>query len=206
MPDWFIYSIGFVAQILFSGRLIYQWLKSEKEKKVVTPRLFWLISLTASFLLFVYGWMRSDFAIMLGQSITYFIYIRNLQIDGSWQKAPKILRWFLLAFPVMIIGYAYNNNTYDLQSLFSNSEISTFWLIWGSSGQILFTLRFVYQWLYSEKNRVSALPKGFWIISLIGSLSILAYAIYRRDPVLFAGHSLGIVLYTRNLFLAKNTK
>jgi len=206
MQSWWIYSVGFIAQILFSGRLIYQWIKSEKEKKVVTPSLFWLLSLAASFLLFVYGWLRNDFAIMLGQSLTYFIYIRNLQIDGAWTKAPKILRWTIIVFPFLIIAYAYNNNQYDLQALFSNPDIPKHWLIWGSAGQIMFTLRFVYQWIYAEKHHSSELPIGFWIISLIGSVMILTYAIYRKDPVLFAGHSLGIFLYCRNLFLAKNSK
>jgi lipid-A-disaccharide synthase-like uncharacterized protein len=85
MSDWIIYSIGFSAQILFSSRLLIQWLQSEKVKMVVTPLLFWQLSLLASFLLFVYGWFRNDFAIMLGQVLTYFIYIRNLQIQWFWK-------------------------------------------------------------------------------------------------------------------------
>ena len=95
MSDWLIYSIGFLAQILFSSRLLIQWIQSEKVKKVVTPLLFWQLSLLASFLLFVYGWFRNDFAIMLGQVLTYFIYIRNLQIQGFWKKLHKFFRVFL---------------------------------------------------------------------------------------------------------------
>ena len=90
MSNWIIYSVGFLAQLLFSGRLVLQWILSEKSKKVLTPSLFWKLSLIASFLLFVYGYLREDFAIMLGQALTYFIYIRNLQLQGEWQKAPKI--------------------------------------------------------------------------------------------------------------------
>ncbi|MDT8348085.1 MAG: lipid-A-disaccharide synthase N-terminal domain-containing protein [Flavobacteriaceae bacterium] len=55
MSDWIIYSIGFIAQILFSSRMIYQWVASEKAKRVVTPQFFWQLSLMASFLLFLYG-------------------------------------------------------------------------------------------------------------------------------------------------------
>ena len=77
MSDWIIYSIGFLAQILFSSRLVIQWITSEKHKRVVTPSLFWVLSLIASFLLFIYGYLRLDFAIMLGQALTYFIYIRE---------------------------------------------------------------------------------------------------------------------------------
>jgi lipid-A-disaccharide synthase-like uncharacterized protein len=92
MKPWMIYSIGFLAQILFSGRLLVQWTLSERAKKVITPSLFWQMSLIASFLLFVYGYLRDDFAIMLGQALTYFIYIRNIQLQGEWQKYPKALR------------------------------------------------------------------------------------------------------------------
>ena len=83
MSNWLIYGIGFLAQLLFSGRLLVQWILSEKNKRVITPSLFWKLSLFASFLLFVYGYLRDDFAIMLGQSLTYFIYIRNLQLQGA---------------------------------------------------------------------------------------------------------------------------
>ena len=83
MSNWLIYSIGFLAQILFSSRLIVQWLHSERQKRVITPTIFWTLSLFASFLLFIYGYLRDDFAIMLGQGLTYFIYIRNLQLKIS---------------------------------------------------------------------------------------------------------------------------
>src|SRR5699024_4388567 len=99
MSKWFILGIGFLAQALFSGRLLIQLLISERQKRVLTPSIFWKLSLFASFLLFVYGYLRSDFSIMLGQGLTYFIYIRNLQLQGEWQKAPVALRWFLWLFP-----------------------------------------------------------------------------------------------------------
>lgn len=203
MADWIIYSVGFFAQILFSGRLILQWIISEKNKKVLTPSLFWVLSLIASFLLFVYGYLRNDFAIMLGQGLTYFIYIRNLQLQGQWQKIPKLAQWFLWIFPALIVAYTFNNNTYDLQNLFKNEDIPLELLIWGSVAQIIFTLRFVYQWIYSEKNKKSSLPLGFWLLSLIGSLMILVYAILRKDPVLFVGHIMGSVIYFRNIILLK---
>lgn len=203
MNDWMIYSIGFLAQILFSARLLIQWLQSEKVKKVLTPILFWKLSLLASFLLFVYGWLRDDFAIMLGQILTYFIYIRNLQLQGFWQKLHKFFRVFVFVFPFLIIIYSFNNNQFDLQQLFKNENIPIWLLILGSIAQIIFTMRFVYQWIYSEKNKVSTLPFGFWFLSLIGSLLILVYAVIRKDPVLFAGHIFGSIVYTRNIILIR---
>jgi lipid-A-disaccharide synthase-like uncharacterized protein len=203
MNNWIIYSVGFIAQLLFSGRLVLQWILSEKSKKVLTPSLFWKLSLLASFLLFVYGYLRNDFAIMLGQALTYFIYIRNLQLQGEWQKAPKVLQWFLLIFPVLLVIYYYNNNTYDIDKLFRNEAIPFWLLIWGSCAQIIFTLRFIYQWIYSERNKESSLPFGFWLLSLIGSIMILVYAVLRKDPVLLVGHLMGSAIYFRNILILK---
>ncbi|PJJ09066.1 lipid-A-disaccharide synthase-like uncharacterized protein [Flavobacterium sp. 1] len=198
-----IYSIGFIAQILFSSRMILQWIISEKNKKILTPVLFWEISLFASFLLFVYGYLRHDFSIMLGQTITYYIYIRNIQLQNDWKKLHILLRWFVLLFPFFIVGYGYNNNVIDVDFLFKNESMPK-WLLWtGITGQVLFTLRFIYQWLYSEKKKDSVLPLGFWIISLTGSLIIFIYAIIRKDPVLLAGHAIGLVIYSRNIIIIK---
>jgi lipid-A-disaccharide synthase-like uncharacterized protein len=201
MSDWLIYTIGFIAQILFSSRLVIQWITSEKQRKVITPTLFWTLSLIASFLLFIYGYLRDDFAIMLGQTLTYFIYIRNLQLQNEWQKFPKLLRWFLLLAPTIIVIYYFNNNRIDVELLFKNETIPIWLLSLGIISQVVFTLRFVYQWLYSEKQKKSVLPLGFWLLSLAGSLLILTYAIFREDPVLFIGHILGTIIYIRNLIL-----
>ena len=76
------------------------------------------------------------------------------------------------------------------------------WLLaLGIISQVVFTFRFVYQWIYSEYKKESSLPLGFWLLSLTGSLLILTYAIFRKDPVLFLGHGLGLIIYIRNLVL-----
>ena len=201
MSHWLIYSVGFVAQILFSSRLVIQWIASEKQQKVITPTTFWTLSMVASFLLFIYGYLRQDFAIMLGQALTYFIYIRNLQLQGEWRKFPKIVQWLLLLVPSLIVVYYFNNNKIDVNILFKNEDIPLWLLVLGIVSQVIFTFRFIYQWLYSEHKRASSLPYGFWLLSLVGALLILTYAILRRDPVLFVGHSLGTIIYARNLFL-----
>ncbi|WP_417371832.1 lipid-A-disaccharide synthase N-terminal domain-containing protein [Gelidibacter japonicus] len=201
MSSWIIYSIGFLAQMLFSSRLLVQWITSEKQKQVVTPSLFWFFSLIASFLLFIYGYLRDDFAIMFGQALTYFIYIRNLQLQNQWQRLPKLIRLILFFAPILIVVFYYNNNVIDVELLFKNEAIPLWLLSLGIVSQIVFTLRFVYQWIYSERHKKSVLPLGFWLLSLIGSILILIYAIFRKDPVLFAGHIFGMVVYVRNLVL-----
>ena len=203
MSDWIVLAIGFTAQLLFSARSIVQWIISEKNKKVLTPILFWQLSLVASFLLFVYGYLSNDFAIMLGQSLTYFIYIRNIQLQKQWLLIPKAIQLFLYIFPAIILFIGYNNSIYDRELLFNNEDIPLWLLLLGVVAQIIFTLRFVYQWFYSEKSKESSLPMGFWLLSLSGSILILTYAIIRKDPVLLAGHLLGSVIYTRNIILLK---
>ncbi|AXQ47942.1 lipid-A-disaccharide synthase N-terminal domain-containing protein [Pseudomonas vlassakiae] len=77
----------------------------------------------------------------------------------------------------------------------------TLWLIVGFAGQVVFTGRFVLQWLYSEFKKRSVIPVGFWYLSMLGSALLLVYAIYREDPVFIIGQSFGLVVYLRNLQL-----
>lgn len=203
MSNWIIYSIGFLAQVLFSSRLIVQWITSEKQKKVVTPVLFWMLSLCASILLFIYGYLRDDFAIMLGQTLTYFIYIRNLQLQKQWQKIPKLLQWVIYLIPTLLVIYYYNNDISDRDNLFRNDAIPFWLLLLGIISQVTFTFRFIYQWIYSEIRKDSVLPLGFWLLSLIGALLIMTYAIIRKDIVLIVGNMFGIIVYVRNLILLR---
>lgn len=201
MSNIFIFGLGFFAQLLFSARMLVQWITSEKQKRVVAPSLFWLLSLIASFLMFIYGYLREDFAIMLGQSLTYFIYIRNLQLQKQWSTLHISIRAILLLVPLGIVYYYFNNNVIDVEKLFKNDEIP-FWLLWlGIISQLVFTFRFIYQWIYSEYKKNSSLPLGFWLLSLVGSFLILIYAIIRVDPVLILSHLLGAIIYMRNVIL-----
>lgn len=202
---YFTLSLGFLAQILFSSRMIIQWISAEKNKKVTSDLIFWQVSLVASFFLFVYGYLRHDFSIMLGQLITYYIYIRNIQLHDAWMKYHVVFRYILYLFPVVAIIFSLWNSAFDLHKLFSKENIPLWLLIWGSLGQVLFTMRFIYQWIYSEKIKKSELPMGFWILSLTGSLMIFIYSIIRKDPVLFAGHIIGIIVYTRNIIILKKS-
>ena len=71
----------------------------------------------------------------------------------------------------------------------------------GFSGQALFFMRFLVQWLYSEKHHCSLIPISFWYFSLGGSFLLLLYAISRKDIVFVLGQSGGFFIYLRNLYL-----
>jgi lipid-A-disaccharide synthase-like uncharacterized protein len=75
------------------------------------------------------------------------------------------------------------------------------WLAIGFLGQSVFFMRWVVQWLASERSAESRVPIGFWYMSLIGGLITLTYALYRKDPVFIAGQSVGTLVYLRNLML-----
>lgn len=81
-----------------------------------------------------------------------------------------------------------------------------FWLVIGFVGQGVFGLRFVVQWLASERAKKSVIPKAFWYLSITGSLTLLAYAIHQRDPVFIIGQATGSFIYCRNLILIKNNE
>ena len=220
LSQWIIFGIGFLAQGLFSARILVQWIMSERKKIVVSPTIFWVLSLLASYLFFIYGWLRDDFAIMFGQVISYYIYMWNLKIKGVWSiskdgrlEGSKGNIWWkgplltiLLITPVVGIGYVLSDTAAFKQQFFQNSNIPLWLVIYGSLGQVIFTLRFVYQFFYSRKRNESYLPAGFWIISLIGSAVIVSYAIIRRDPVLALGQATGFISYSRNLMILHKQK
>lgn len=74
------------------------------------------------------------------------------------------------------------------------------WLLLGFTGQALFSMRFLVQWIYSERHRQSLIPVAFWYFSIAGGAILLSYAIYRQDPVFIVGQSAGFFIYSRNLY------
>lgn len=201
-----ILSIGFLAQAFFSARTLVQWILSEKAKKVLSPTIFWVLSLLGAYLLCIYGWLRNDFAIILGQFISYYIYLANLKLKGVWQRLPKVIGYLLLATPIVAVAFVAQDASAFVARFLHNEEVALWLLIFGSVGQVLFTLRFVYQRIYSQRRKESQLPAGFWIISLTGSLLILTYGIIRADAVLIVGQMFGAVAYARNLWIITHEK
>ncbi len=75
------------------------------------------------------------------------------------------------------------------------------WLVIGLLGQALFSARFLVQWIHSERRGESVVPLAFWYLSLAGGVALLAYAVWRSDPVFILGQGAGLVVYLRNLIL-----
>lgn len=81
------------------------------------------------------------------------------------------------------------------------TDPATLWLAIGFAGQILFTSRFLVQWIASERSGRSTVPLAFWWFSIAGGVTLLAYALWRRDPVFAVGQAAGLFIYMRNLVL-----
>lgn len=201
MHDYLIYGIGFLSQILFFGRTIVQWFKSEHEGKVLSPTLFWKLSLLASVFMLVYGILRNDAAILIGQLLVYFIYIRNLQLKGTWKSINPAVRLIIGGMPVFMLVYLFFGTEYTLNTFFKNEDNPLPLMIWGILAQLVFMSRFFYQWIYSETRKESVFPLGFWVISIVGAAMTFIYGVFRLDPVLLLSNSLGMFMYLRNVLI-----
>ena len=80
------------------------------------------------------------------------------------------------------------------------------WIAVGLLAQFLFSMRFVVQWLATEKARASIVPETFWYFSLGGGIMLLAYAVYRMDPVFILGQAAGLGIYARNIHFIRLAK
>jgi lipid-A-disaccharide synthase-like uncharacterized protein len=89
------------------------------------------------------------------------------------------------------------------------ANISTTELIWlavGFFAQAMFSMRFIIQWIASERARQSIVPETFWYFSFVGGFMLFIYAVYRMDPVFMLGQGTGLFIYARNIYFISNSK
>ena len=80
-------------------------------------------------------------------------------------------------------------------------SLEQIWFAVGFLGQALFFMRFLVQWIASERRKESVIPVYFWYFSIGGGLTLLTYSIHRQDPVFILGQAAGLFVYSRNLYL-----
>ncbi|MGD9784401.1 MAG: lipid-A-disaccharide synthase N-terminal domain-containing protein [Hyphomicrobiaceae bacterium] len=85
------------------------------------------------------------------------------------------------------------------------SPLDRVWLGIGMFGQLMFTGRWFVQWIATERARRSIVPAAFWYFSFIGGLLVLAYGVYRADPVIILGQ-FGVFIYARNIYFLLRTR
>lgn len=198
-----VLATGILGQLLFSARILVQWLHAEKARRPVSPVLFWQLSLLGSAVFFAYGVLRRDFAIVFGQLLVYWVYIANLDLLRRWLPVPRVLRWAVYLLPATSLAFLLSTAPGNLRDLLGNEAVPAPLLVWGTLGQLVLSLRFFVQWLDSRRTGESILSARFWTFSFAGSLMIMLYAVLRADPVLLAGQLFGCVAYARNLALAR---
>lgn len=205
LEKYWVYGLGFFSQGLFGIRMLIQWYLSEREGRIVSPVIFWQISIVANFLFLVYGVLQNDVVIILGQSLAYIITVRNLQLDGAWSTMPVSFRISAILLPILSISWIFLRTS----SMSANLQFSDFLkpiILIGVVGQLLLNFRFLYQWYYAEKMKTSILPLGFWLMTAIGSVMVVIYALEHFDPVLLFAQGLGLIASLRNIQLHYKTK
>jgi lipid-A-disaccharide synthase-like uncharacterized protein len=80
------------------------------------------------------------------------------------------------------------------------------WILFGLTGQLMFSARFIIQWLASERAGRSVVPLAFWYFSILGGAIVLAYGIYKRDAVIILGQLPGVLIYSRNIWLIQQDR
>ena len=86
------------------------------------------------------------------------------------------------------------------------ADYDSLWLLIGLVGQALFGCRFFVQWVASERQRRSVIPRAFWYLSIAGGATLLLYAIHQADPVFILGQTTGVIIYARNLVLLERER
>lgn len=206
MTSAFVLCVGFLSQACFSARILVQWVLSERRHRLVSPTLYWALSLVGSGLMFYYGSLRQDFSIIVGQFISFYVYIVNLHYKGVWSQVPSLVRWVLYAVPLVSIYLTASDIPSFTARFLRNAEVPLWLLVMGTVGQVVFSCRFIWQIAYSIRHHASLLPVSFWVISIIGSAIILTYAIIRLDWVLMLGQAFGLIAYVRNVFIGRKAQ
>jgi lipid-A-disaccharide synthase-like uncharacterized protein len=198
-PLW-VYILGLVGMAVYGSRILIQWYISEKSKQVESPGIYWVLSSLGAMLLYVYGWLRKDFSILFGESVSYYIYMWNISIMGLYKNVPKIVVWLQGLFPVVIIALIVRDFPSFTANFLANDNIPLWLLLFGVAGQFTYEIRSVYQLVYSYRRKESILPLGHWVLAVIGSVMIITYGIIRHDWVLVIGQ-FAVVFSIRNIMI-----
>jgi len=198
-PIW-VYLLGLCGMAIYGTRIVVQWYLSEKSKQVESPGIYWVMSSIGAIVLYIYGWLRKDFSIIFGESLSYYIYMWNIGIMGLYKRVPKVLIVLQALFPLVILALISQDFQTFSQNFLHNEAVPPKLLWFGIAGQFTYEIRSVYQLVYSMKRKRSILPLGHWLLAVAGSVMIIAYGIIRHDWVLVIGQ-FAVVFSIRNIMI-----
>ena len=207
IPVAWVTIFGLVGNLLFTGRVLVQWITSERRGESVVPISFWWMSLLAAIIFMAYALMHHngygdydpDLPMFLGLSVTLIPYIRNLHIIYHPDRPARRGAQILLPAAALIFVLIY--------SLILNLEHQNKWLFsLGLVGNAIWCSRFIIAWVQAERQRRALLPLSFWYLSLIGSLLLLAYSLMRADMVFILGFLFNSIPFLRNIVLIHRSR
>jgi lipid-A-disaccharide synthase-like uncharacterized protein len=213
--EW-LYPLGFLSSLLFSSRMLLQWLTSEVRGRSVVMPLFWKLSLGGNLLLALHSLIQVQFHVCLIQVCNAIISWRNFNLMQPIQQQVTFRTTAAMLGSAVCTVFA----LFWLNGMFLSENVDTwfripttpwqdqqhlhvpfFWHLIGFSGLILFGSRFWIQWWGAEQQKTSYLSSPFWWISLIGESLCLIYFLKIHDPVNSIGPAFGLIPYIRNLML-----
>ena len=165
-----------------------------------SPGIYWVLSSLGAVLLYVYGWLRKDLSIIIGESLGYYVYMWNISILGLYKKVPRIVIFLQAIFPLVILALIIQDLPSFVQTFLKNEYVPMGLLLFGIAGQVTYEIRSIYQLVYSYRRHESVLPLGHWVLAVIGSVMIITYGLIRHDWVLAIGQ-FSIFFSIRNLMI-----
>ncbi len=184
---------GLIGNVLFTSRILVQWISSEKAHRTVVPVSFWWLSLSGSIVLIIYAYGQLEIPFILGYAATLVPYIRNLRIHYHPERKPRRSGWI----PLIAVALG----CIPLLVFWEQETVTDAWFFFGLLGNAVFGSRFFLQWVQSEARRESVLPLSFWYMSLIGAAILLIYSIIRNDLVFILSFLFNVIPYARNIVL-----
>lgn len=189
-------ALGWLGNACFFSRFLLQWALSERARRCVAPPAFWWVSLAGSVLLGAYALHGGHPILLVGFLINGSIYARNLWLQRSHRELSATAMWTVAAAAALLALAAGRRTP-------SSEALPVAWIAVGALGQVVWSSRFVVQWIASERAGHSHFPPIFWRLSLLGNLLLLAYAFELGDPVFIAGLLPGPLVQVRNLALGR---
>ncbi len=189
--DKLLLATGFVGQALFAGRVIYQWIASERAGHPVVPRGYWALSLVGAAFVLVYSVGVHNLVFVMSVLPGAVIAYMNMRIRGKSSRR-ELVPWALALLALVA------------WTVVAQPRVGApAWAVIGLLGSLMWSLRHVFQWWVSERRGTPTLPLSFWLLSLVGGLLLLAYACSRVDPVMIAGYLFNCLPYLRILVLMR---
>ncbi len=146
----FVFIVGFLSQVCYGARQLVQWIMTERFKRVVSPTGYWAFSLAGCCFMLWYGWLREDIVILVGQMLSFYVYVLNLDYKGAWKRIPLPIRIIFYLIPIVALIATAMNAPHLVDRFIHNPEIPL-WL--GQSISIIIFSRNLYVGYRYTKNK-----------------------------------------------------